>query len=152
MLGYFSWFFSSHLFLMGNLFQFIFIFKRLNFWYSLQMFSIFFVIRCDCCSVLIAFIIISDHIYCCFFFFFSNGDSLYLICHNLNFLFMTFLMQQFTAIKNKVTTFHIDSSLLVWYLERSDSKGSLITHLIYHKTWFIVYHSLNCLQAFHQCN
>ena len=56
-------------------FPVIFIYKSLNFWYPLWMFSNFLMTQCDCCSVLKAFIIIIDRIFCCFFVFMQSGES-----------------------------------------------------------------------------
>ena len=55
-------------------------YKNLSFWYFLQVFYHFFMILCNCCSLLEIYIIIIDRIYCCFFL--SNLDNLYMIRHH----------------------------------------------------------------------
>ena len=69
-------------------FPVILLYKRFNICYSFRMLSCFFMISCDCYSVLKTFFIFFiDEIYSCFFLvFLSNQENLYMIHHDLDFL------------------------------------------------------------------
>ena len=72
----------------------------------------------DCCSVLKAFMLI-DRI-CCFF------RRIYIWSTTIQIYFMVFLILKITIIRDKITIFHF-CSYPIQYLERYDSKSSLIT-------------------------
>ena len=72
-----------------SFFPVMFIYKRFNFCYSFRMFSYLFMASSD--SALKAFsLFFIDRIHCCFFIFLSNQQNLYMIHHDLDFIYDIF--------------------------------------------------------------
>ena len=94
------------IFFWWNIYSFLvlFIYKRFDFCYSLQMFSYFFIIWRNCYNILKAFIFcFIDRIYCCFFVFYpisriymihQNWDLFYEIYNTINEHIVVFLMSK----------------------------------------------------------
>ena len=121
--SFFSVFFQSFFFFWWVIYCFLVIFidKSLNFCYSFRMSSSFFMIYCDCYSILKAFIVFFiDKIYL----FLCNWENLYMIHLSLNWFYCIC-----NAINdyNQRQNHYLSLMFAIWHIERSDWKSSSIS-------------------------
>ena len=130
----------------------IYIYKRLQFWYSLWVSFDFFMIQCNHCCILKTFIIffILDFLFfCCFL---SSWETPYMI-HHIQICFGTFVIQQLNSVENEIVPSHwcFWINLVSWKIWLEKLINKIIFIIVSHKFCIVtlqVHYTIVCTPPF----